>query len=114
MRALMLLLMSIALAVPAVAATVSLGPEACPAPADLAFDAGVVHWPVEEGVPADLPGPRYALPKSFTFPLSLRLPPPAPRGTELPLGTVVIDGESGAVTIDGVVFAPQGDCLTER
>lgn len=80
--------------------------EPCIVPAGLTPDPAIHFEETKEGAPADLPGPRYEPPQSLTLPLELFLPPPAPFGTKLDLGTAAIDTESGAVTINGESHAP--------
>lgn len=82
----------------------------CIAPADLPHDPSVDYRTAPGDVPADLPGPRFELPRKIELDLGQTVGPPAPDYSQLYLGGAEIDTKTGAVAIDGVHFSTPSDC----
>ena len=79
--------------------------------ADLTPDPDVRFEEIPGVVPADLPGPRFDLPKRISIDLGQDIPPPAPNYSHLYLGEAEIDTVTGAITINGTDFSPRPiDC----
>ena len=83
----------------------------CVVAADLPPNPVVAYRTAPGNVPADMPGPRFRLPRKIEMGLGQTVGPPAPNYSQLYYGGAEIDTQTGSVTINGVNFStPPSDC----
>jgi hypothetical protein len=83
----------------------------CIVSADLPPNPSVAYHTAPGDVPADMPGPRFKLPRKIEMGLGQTALPPAPNYSQLYFGGAEIDTRTGGVSINGVDFSSRpSDC----